>query len=302
MIHYPRSRENWSRTVGCIVIAATEARNEWPYGVRGVLLLIAVLAVLVAAHGCRRPVETPQEVAHAYSALLASLDASRPGDSVARLQNFATRYAAYPIAQTVAADITPWRRQLEPAYLKARDLARDGRFDEAQTILVDLAQLQDEPAGRMAREFLSFEFHQLKASQLLVKGDTAAARAAGGELRKLPLNEGQRASAERLLDSVGLVDGANRMTRTTALQSAARMIQVALHGSFAEEGRYPELLDMASPVLANLRATGVLSPVARIDNYTSKGDEFSLIVSGADGQRIRVTHTGLEPIPGALQK
>jgi len=301
MIYYPLSRENWSRSVRCFVMAATEVRNKWPYGARGVLLLIAVLAVLVT-QGCMRPVETPPEVAQAYSALLASLDASRPGDSVARLQNFATRNAAYPIAQTVAADLTPWRRQLEPAYLKARDLARDGRFDEAQTILVDLAQLQDEPAGRMAREFLSFEFHQLKASQWLVKGDTAAAKAAAGELRNLPLKEGQRASAERLLDSAGLVDSASRMTRTTALQSAARMIQVALHGSFAEEGRYPESFDMASPVLVNLRATGVLGPVARIDDYAVKGDEFSLIVSGADGQRIRVTNAGLDPIPGALQK
>ena len=106
MIYYPLSRENWSRSVRCFVMAATEVRNKWPYGARGVLLLIAVLAVLVT-QGCMRPVETPPEVAQAYSALLASLDASRPGDSVARLQNFAMRNAAYPIAQTVAADLTP---------------------------------------------------------------------------------------------------------------------------------------------------------------------------------------------------
>jgi hypothetical protein len=194
-------------------------------------------------------------------------------------------------------DLGPWKGQLEPAYRHARDLSREGRFDEAQAILVDLAQLPDEPAGRMAQSFLSFEFHQLKASQLLLKGDTTGARAAATELRNLPLDETKRPEAERLLDSVGMVDSAVRMTRTTALRSAARSIHEALISSFMEEGRYPEAFDLDSPVLASLRNTGLLRTVSGITDYVVKGEEFSLIVTGQNGERMRITNTGLDPLP-----
>jgi hypothetical protein len=262
----------------------------------GAVLVAMVAALLVSACG-RQPQKTPPEVARAYSALLAGLDATTPGASVARLKDFARRNASYPIAQTVEMDMAPWRRQLEPAYLRARDLVRDGRFDQAQAVLADLAQLDDEPAGRMARDFLSFEFHRLKASQLLLKGDTAGAAVAARELRSLPLAEGQRSEAERLLDSVGLVDSAAKMSRVTALQSAARVIQVALVSSFMDEGRYPETLSLESPVLASLRNPTVLGPVASLDDYTVTGDAFSLIVRAKDGQRFRVTPERIEPIP-----
>jgi hypothetical protein len=259
------------------------------------LLTLPLLAVLSGA-GCRPP-ETPLEVSRAYGELLGSLDLDKPGASVARLREFARRHPSDPIAAIVAADAARWEGQLEPAYLRARDLAREGRFDEAQAILVDLAQLPAEPAGRMAREFLSFEFHQLKASQLLVKGDTAGARAAVAELRNQPLDETKRLEAERLMDSVGLVDSTVRMTRTTALQSTARAIHVAVLSSFMDEGRYPEAFDLDSPVLANLRTTGLLRTVSGLSDYVVKGDEFSLVVTGQDGQKMRVTNTGVEPIP-----
>lgn len=257
---------------------------------------LALLSLLTGA-GCVTPRDTPPEVARAYGELLGSLDATRPGSSVARLQEFAKLHRADPIVKTVAADLGPWKEQLEPAYLRARDLARDGRFDEAQPVLVDLAQLRDEPAGRMAREFLAFEFHQQKVSQLLLKGDTTGAKAAAAELRTLPLDETQRSSAERLMDSVGLADSAVRMTRTTALESTARAIHVAVISSFMDEGRYPDALDLSSPVLANLRNTGLLRTVSGLSDYVVKGDEFSLIVTGQDGRRIRVTNTGIDPIP-----
>ena len=255
------------------------------------------LMALLSGSSCGLFSQTPPEVARAYAELLGSLDPARPGASVARLQDFARRNRAYSIAATVDKDLGPWKGQLEPAYRRARDLARDGRFDEAQAILVDLAQLPDEPAGRMAQAFLSFEFHQLKASQLLLKGDTTGARAAAAELRNLPLDETKRSEAERLLDSVGMVDSAIRMTRTTALQSAARAIHVALISSFMEEGRYPDAFNLDSPVLANLRNTGLLRTVSGISDYVAKGDEFSLIVTGQNGERMRITNAGLDPLP-----
>ena len=252
------------------------------------------LMALLSGAACGFWSETPPDVARAYADLLGGLDPAKPGSAVARLQEFGRRNRAYSIAATVTRDLGPWKGQLEPAYRRARDLAREGRFDEAQAILVDLAQLPEEPAGRMAQAFLSFEFHQLKASQLLLKGDTTAASAAATELRSLPLDETKRPEAERLADSVAMVDSAMRMTRTTAFQSAARAIHVALISSFMDEGRYPDALNLDSPVLANLRNTGVLRSIAGITDYTVKGDEFTLIVTGQDGQRMRVTNTGVD--------
>jgi hypothetical protein len=256
-----------------------------------------LLPALLSGPSCGLFSQTPPEVARAYAQLLGGLDPARPGSAVARLQEFGRRNRAYSIAATVDKDLGPWKGQLEPAYRRARDLTREGRFDEAQAILVDLAQLPEEPAGRMAQQFLSFEFHQLKASQLLLKGDTAGARAAATELRNLPLDETKRPEAESLLDSVGMVDSAVRMTRTTAFQSAARSIHVALISSFMDEGRYPETFNLDSPVLANLRNTGLLRTVSTVTDYVVKGDEFSLIVTGQNGERMRITNTGVDPLP-----
>jgi hypothetical protein len=261
-------------------------------------LLAAMLAVALGP-GCQKRGQTPPDVTRAYSALVASLDPNAPGASLARLQAFARQNSRYEIATSVDPEIKAWRSRLEPAYLKGRDLVREDRFDEAEAILKDLAQLPDEKAGRLAREFLSFEFHQVKASRLLLKGDAAAAGAAARQALGNDLTEEQMAAAQRLLDSASTAGVGVTMMRTTALKSAARALQVFLHSSYAEEGQYPRALTLESPELASLRNSGAFGEwVGSIESYSATEDTFSLVLKGKDPrQRIRVTQSSVEEIP-----
>jgi hypothetical protein len=269
--------------------------SRWP---------IFFVTLLVVACGPARETsreasrDTPPDVAQAYRDLLGTLDPAAPGASVARLQQFARLNARYAIASTAEAEVAAWRGRLEAAYRQGRDLVREDQFDRAEAILRDLAQAPDERAGRMARDFLAFEFFNLKAARLLQKGDVAGADAVARKLRTEPLTEAQAAAAERLLDTASTVDKATQMTRATGLQSAARMIQVYLHSSYAENGQYPETLTLDSPDLASLRAGGGFgNALGSIEGYTATRDGFSLVVVGKDPrQRIRVTESRIEEI------
>lgn len=88
------------------------------------------------------------------------------------------------------------------------------------------------------------------------------------------------------------------MTRVTALQSAAQMIQVYLHSSYAADGQYPQTLTLDSPGLASLRAGGGMgNALGSIEGYAATRDGFSLVVVGKDPrQRIRVTESRVEEI------
>ncbi len=257
--------------------------------------LIAAVLVLLGLAACRGRTEAPPEVALAYRTLVASLDEKAPGTSFVRLRDFAHQNERYAVSTEALAALGPWRRKMEAAYRRSRDLAREGRFDEAEAILNDLASVTGEGAGRLAGEFLAYDFHRLKASRLLVKGDVAGAEVAAKELREMPLTEAQMAETERLLDSTALVDAGVRMTRTTALQSAARSIHVLLHSTYADEGQYPATLTLDSPALASLRDVGLLRSVTAIEGYTATPDTFSFVLVGQDpSQRIRVTQSGME--------
>lgn len=263
--------------------------SRWP------ILLVAV-AVLAWVPGCETRRDTPPDVARAYRDLLGSLDPAAPGASVVRLQEFARRNTGYAIAPVAEAEIKAWRGRLDEAYRQGRDLVREDQFDRAEAILRDLAKAPDERAGRMAREFLAFEFFNQKATRLLQNGDVAGAEAVARTLRTEPITEAQLSATERLLDTASAVDKGTQMTRVTALQSAARMIQVYLHSSYAEDGQFPEKLTIDSPGLASLRAAGgFANALGGIEAYTATRDGFSLVVVGKDPrQRIRVAARGIE--------
>lgn len=263
------------------------------------LLLVAALSAALGALGCERRSETPPEVASAYSKLQDGLDLQSPGASVGRLLEFRRRNARYAIVSTIDEELKAWRPRLDAAYRQARDLAREEQYDRAEAVLKDLAQAQDERAGRLAREFLAFEFPFAKARRLLQKGDAAGAEAVARTLRQTPLTDEQLTTIERLLDDTKTVDIGITMTRTTALKSAARMLQVFLHSTYAEDGQYPSSLALDSPALASLRQSGpFLEVVGAIEGYMATPDEFSFVVVGKDPrQRMRVTQSTIEDIP-----
>jgi hypothetical protein len=263
------------------------------------LLLLLAISVVLSSPGCEKRAETPPDVTQAYNKLLSSLDPSAPGASVARLQGFARQNSRYAISSSVEIEVEAWRNRLEEAYLKGRDLAREDQFDRAEAILKDLAEnLQNERAGRLAREFLAFEFHYMKASRLLLKGDTAAAEAVARDLMQKHLTEEQMVATQRLLDSVSTAGLGLGMTRMTSLRSAARSLQVFLHSYYAEQGQYPKALTLEGPEIASLRNSGSFSGiVSTIEDYATAQDGFSLVITGRDSrQRLRVTQSTIEEV------
>ena len=166
-----------------------------------------------------------------------------------RLKHFAERHTQSAIASSLDRDMALWRERLQPAYLAARDLARDGQFDKAERMLADLALVPDEPAGNQSAEFLAFEFHRLKASRLLVTGDAAGAEQAARDMLAQPLGDDQLTAAQQLLDTTALANLGATMMRTTALESSARTLQVFLHSQYADNGQFPERLSLDDPEL-----------------------------------------------------
>lgn len=256
------------------------------------------LIALIVVQGCERGHETPPDVAQAYSTLLGSLDPSSPGTSFTRLEDFISQNSQYAIAATAELELQAWRTRMDEAYLRGRDLVREEQFDQAEAVLNDLARVPEEQAGRLAQEFLAFEFAQMKATRLLQKGDTVAAEAVLRELTTRDLDAEQMAAAQRLLDSTSVVSLGMAMARTTALRSSARTIQVSLFESYVETGHYPAALTLDSPELASL-VTGrqLADVVASIDDYRGTRDTFSLILTGKDsGQRLRITESTIEDV------
>lgn len=261
---------------------------------RCILLLAGTLACQAFA-GCDSRVPAPPDLRAEHAELVASLDQNAPGLAVLRLQEFARRRQRYASALGVQDDIARWQALLEPAYRKARDLARDGAFDEAERVLVDLALVPDEPAGRLSRDFLAFEFHKLKASRLLVAGDAEGAETAARQALARPLGDEQMAAAQQVLDMAALAKLGAEMTRTTALQSAARTVQVCLVSYYVEYGSYPERFTLDDPALEMARSTRTLDAVARFEDYRGDTERFSLVVVGKSGARFLVTDRTVEP-------
>jgi len=275
-----------------------------PQPIRGLLLLVITTSAFCGATACQGRQATPPEVDRAYRALVRSLDPQHPGLSAAQLRAFARANAGYEIAVTADAEIARWRGRLDTAYKQARDLVRQDQFDRAEAILQDLAKAPDERAGRLAREYLAFDFPQAKATRLLQKGDTAGAEHVARSMRDGPLTDDQLVTTERLLDTATTVGIAQTMTRATALKSAARMLQVSLLSAYADDGQYPASLGPDSPVLAAVRDGGSFnSAVGAIEGYAATRDTFSLVVVGKDPrQRIRVTESTIEDVSAVVPR
>lgn len=258
------------------------------------LLPILVLLALTSS-ACESRQATPAEVQAAYADLVASLEPAAPGFALLRLEAFARRNADYDIVVEVERRAVEWRQRLQPAYLNARELARQGQFDLAETILKDLALVPGEAAGAEAIDFLAFDFHKLEASSLLVTGDSEGAAAAARGLLAGAKGSEEMAAAQQLMDVAAVAELGARMTRTTALQSSARALHVFLLSSYVDNGQYPQRLSLDDPDLSYLRDTGSLRAIDRLEGYRSTTDTFSVIVVGKDGQRLRVTNSAVEP-------
>ena len=116
---------------------------------RLVLLLVSIPLTLssaclqreteTAGHEAKSRRPAPLEIVVACHELLDDLDAERPGWSAHRLEEFLAENGFYDVTDTIASEIDYYRSLTMGRYHEARELAREGRFDDAQPMLEDLA-------------------------------------------------------------------------------------------------------------------------------------------------------------------
>ncbi len=261
-----------------------------------VFLLTA--AIVLCTPGCVDKVETPLQVLEEYQELITSLDPDRIGDSIERLESFRDRHRRYVIMRSAEKEIEALGRQVPDRYHLARELARDGDYERAETILLDLTKhFAQSPDGRNAAEYLKFEFHFSMAQQLLMARRPDLAELVARQLASRRLTAIQTQQLERLLDSITTTIRAQGQADQARAQSASRQIQVLLAQRYVEYDSYPEELTLETLDLLNRdRADRIRSDLSAIEGYQTSGRGFSMTtVSRNGGYRFLVTEKGVEP-------
>ncbi len=166
-----------------------------------ILLPITMCALLIS--GCTGTQPTPEDVRQAYARLKAELDEDTPGASIERLETFRKQNARYPIANTISEDIARLRSKTKGQFHRGRELAREGKFDEAEKILHDLSRhLSDAEEGKMAKQFMQFDLYMLKATRFMMDRRLNEAEQAVREALRKDLTQEQTFQLERMLDGI----------------------------------------------------------------------------------------------------
>jgi hypothetical protein len=260
-------------------------------------MLSILLAVMIAGGCSRTQTPTPQPVAAHYHALRDSLSAEPPGVASHRLAEFLRRHAAYTITDTVQSEIDRLQASAADEYHEARELARQGDFEQAEILLWDLAAyLADTPAGAGARDYLEFDFPFNKAQWLLTRQRFDESEAVARELLTRDLTPTQSNQVETILDNLGYVDAATSLVERQDARNACRHLSVMLVQQFVEEGRYPSRFS-----IADVKSWGahesefILRGLSAIEDFEATEQGFSFVGVSIHGtHRIRVTDGRLQ--------
>ena len=256
--------------------------------------IVAALA-LVGILGCSEKSPTPQDVATRYHALVDSLDADEPGAAVQSLEGFLDQNKNYDIADSVEYQIAVHRGEMQGRYHEARELARDGEFDQAEEILQDLALAPDTEDGASAKQHLEFEFYIEKAKWLLVRQRFDESEAVARELLTHDLSRFQRDQVEQVLDFVSNVDGAVAMGEQAKAQAACRQLIVFMANLFVNEGHYPESLSLSDlERLDPYASRTITNELESIEDYRTWEDKYSLVAVSKQGQRFKIVNGTIE--------
>jgi hypothetical protein len=254
-------------------------------------MVLIVSGTLTGCSGGKTPTPTPPTVTAQFHALLDSLDEAPPGAAVARLESFSSAHLDYDIADSVQAEIVQVRGAAEGRYHEARELARRGEFDQAELILVDLAQhLSETRDGVSARRDLEFDFYFGKAQWYLIRQQHEESEAVASKLLEFDLTSYQASQVEMLLDKAGNIDAAfSRVERANA-RSSCRHLTIMLVQQYVDEGRYPSSLSTAD--IANWgpqESEFILRGLSSIEDYEVSEHSFSFTGVSAKGHhRVRV--------------
>jgi hypothetical protein len=264
---------------------------------RSVVLTLIFAAATSALMGCTAvekspPISqpTPPEVAQQFSALLETLDENRPGASAASLGSFLQQNIGYEIADTVEVEMTYYRSLTEGRYHEARELARQGRFDHAERMLMDLALDPESPDGESAQKHLEFDFYFGQAQWLWLRQRFSESAAVANSLLERDLSSHQMDQVETMLDNVGHVDAALAHAGRANAEAACRHLIVLLAQEYIEQNQYPARLSLAEvDKWDKYMARSIRRGLDSIQDYRVVNDNYSFIaVSSGGHHRIRV--------------
>jgi len=250
-----------------------------------------LLAAAIASGCTQKKAPTPEPVAERYVALRDSLAGTPPGAAAERLAEFRQCNGRYTIADTVRLEIDRLRAAAGDGYHQARELARQGQFEQAEILLWDLAAyLPDTPAGTSAREYLAFEYGIGKAQWLMTRQRFDESEAVARELLTHDLTPAQSNQVEAILDNLGYVDAATSLTERQEAHSACRHLSIMLVQMFVEEGRYPSRFSIADVQdWAAHDSEFILRGLSAIEDYEATDQGYSFVgVSVSGTHRLRV--------------
>lgn len=238
--------------------------------------------------------DPPDSVLTQLQVVVADVDPAWPGASSARLRAFLAAHSGYTTDAVVHENLAELAAVTEPRYLQARDLAREGAFDEAEAILQDLAtHLPESPGGEKARDHLSFEFHIGKAQHHLYRQRFAEAGRIVAPLRERDLDVQQARMVEQILDNVGHVTAAMSVIERQQAEGEVRQILVALMTEMVTEGEFPP--DLTLPQLRRSRwFSGSLESIAQLRDYRVGNGTVSFTAVTPSGHRVRVVEGQLQ--------
>jgi hypothetical protein len=229
--------------------------------------------------------------------VLNSLDERRPGASASALSDFLARNRGYETDALVEREIERFRSLTEGRYHAARELARKGEFDQAESILVDLAtHLPDTPDGEKAVEHLDFGFYMNRAQHLLMRQRFDEAAVIARKMLALDLSPAQAAQAEQILDTVGHADAAFSTIERQDTRQATRQLLILLATRFVEEGDYPARFQLSD--VENWDPYGgrsIIRSLSKIEGYRAGTNSVSFTAVSTSGEhRIEVVDSEMQ--------
>jgi len=249
------------------------------------LLVPALLSIVIGCAKDKAP--TPPAVTAHFYALLDSVANDTPGTSVVRLKAFLRKNEGYGIADTVRTEVDHLRSSVTGQYHEARELARQGQFHLAESILQDLTEhFADTPDGEKATRHLEFEYDFGKAQWLLLHQRFEECETVARALLDRDLTAFQSNQVEAILDNVAHVNLALNQSERAGATSACRQLSILLTTRYVEEGRYPPSLSL--PDMERWLGSP-LHGLSAIEDYRASQHGFSFVGVSAKGHhRIRV--------------
>ena len=256
---------------------------------------LVVFFCLLFFFSCQKS-ETPDFVSESYDDLCKNIDKDQLGKGIKELKAFKERSVQYKIADKVTQKIEALGAKVEGRFAKARDLVREENLERAEKILQDLAiDLSETNDGKMAKEYLRFEFPMSKANHLLVNRQFDKAKSVLLELRKNKLTANETQHLERLFDSIANTEKAQGMAGKQKFKAACKIISISLKKHYAEWGEYPKTLTLKSEVIMKKSPEFLSESVSGIENYKAGKKGFSMTVVGTNpDNKANITQKGVE--------